>query len=191
LKKIPTMFDRDWSGDRSKVVDVPHKDCAWVFAGEGWPTRKIDGTSCLVDGGQLYKRRELKKGGTEPTGFSRADYDEETGKTVGWMPVTDEPRDKYHREAFKPGLPNGTYELVGPKIQGGIEGYPESTLVPHDSGALHLDANEVPRTFSGLRDWLAGKNIEGIVWHHADGRMAKIKLRDFGHKRTGLGAKHG
>jgi hypothetical protein len=30
---------------------------------------------------------------------------------------------------------------------------------------------------------LAGKDIEGIVWHHSDGRMAKIKLRDFGHKR--------
>lgn len=59
MKKIPTMFDRDWNGDRSKVVNVPHKDCSWVFAGEGWPTRKIDGTSCLVDDGQLYKRREL------------------------------------------------------------------------------------------------------------------------------------
>jgi hypothetical protein len=28
-------------------------------------------------------------------------------------------------------------------------------------------------------------NIEGIVWHHPDGRMAKLKLRDFGVKRAG------
>jgi hypothetical protein len=41
----------------------------------------------------------------------------------------------------------------------------------------------VPRDFDGLREYLAGKDIEGIVWHHSDGRMAKIKLRDFGHKR--------
>lgn len=27
-------------------------------------------------------------------------------------------------------------------------------------------------------------NIEGIVFHHPDGRMAKIKLRDFGISRA-------
>jgi hypothetical protein len=28
-------------------------------------------------------------------------------------------------------------------------------------------------------------DIEGLVFHHPDGRMAKIKLRDFGMKRGG------
>jgi hypothetical protein len=62
MKKIPTLFDRDWDGDRSRVVNVPHKNCGWVIAGEGVATRKIDGTSCMVRDGQLFKRRELRKG---------------------------------------------------------------------------------------------------------------------------------
>lgn len=177
------MFERDWNGDRSRVVDQPHSDCGWVFAGEGWPTRKIDGTSCLVDGGKLYKRREIKKGQPVPADFVQADFDDETGKAVGWVPVGDGPEDRYHREAFKGDEANGTYELVGPKVQGGIEGYEAHALIPHADSSLHLDAIDVPRTFDGLRAWFDGKNIEGIVWHHEDGRMAKIKLRDFGIKR--------
>lgn len=41
----------------------------------------------------------------------------------------------------------------------------------------------VPRTFESLRDYLVGLDIEGIVFQHPDGRMAKIKNRDFGLKR--------
>jgi hypothetical protein len=36
-----------------------------------------------------------------------------------------------------------------------------------------------------LREWLLDRDIEGLVFHHPDGRMAKIKLRDFGLKRGG------
>ena len=43
---------------------------------------------------------------------------------------------------------------------------------------------EPPRTFAELRRWLAGQDIEGLVWHHPDGRMAKIKRRDFGLERV-------
>jgi hypothetical protein len=35
-------------------------------------------------------------------------------------------------------------------------------------------------TFDELRDYLSEGSIEGIVFHHNDGRMAKIKCRDFG-----------
>lgn len=183
MKKIPTLFDRDWTGDRSRVVNTVHKDCGWVIAGEGIATRKIDGTSCLVRGGKLYKRRELRKGDATPPLFETAGHDDETGKTVGWMPVEpSDSSDRYHVEAFGDGsgLADGTYELVGPKVQGNPEGYKAHTLVPHSSLAL---ANQPPRDFDGLRAWLEGKDIEGLVWHHPDGRMAKIKLRDFGLKR--------
>jgi hypothetical protein len=50
MKKIPTIFERDWEGDRSKVLDKKNPECAWVFAGEGKATRKLDGTSCLIRG---------------------------------------------------------------------------------------------------------------------------------------------
>lgn len=181
MKKIPTMFERDWEGDRSRVIDKPHPDCGWVFAGEGRATRKLDGTCCMIRGGKLYKRRELRAGDKEPPLFERADHDEETGKTVGWVPCDIGAEDKWHMSAFEkePGLPDGTYELIGPKVQGNPENWMGHQLIHHGS----IAEDDVPRTFDGLRDWLAAQDIEGIVFHHPDGRMAKIKLRDFGHRR--------
>ncbi len=38
---------------------------------------------------------------------------------------------------------------------------------------------DVPRDYDGLAAWLAQTDFEGIVWHHPDGRMAKLKKRDF------------
>lgn len=180
MKKIPTLFERDWSGDKARVVNVVHKDCGWVLAGEGTATAKLDGTSCMVRDGKLYKRRELREGDAEPSEFELATFDDETKKRVGWVPVDDGPQDRWHREAFSlvSGLADGTYELLGPKVQGNPEGYQTHALVRH--GSIPLDA---PRTFDGLKEWLSGRDIEGIVWHHPDGRMAKIKGRDFGLKR--------
>lgn len=182
MKKIPTIFERDWTGDRSRVIDKPHPDCAWVFAGEGVATRKLDGTSCMVRDGRLYRRRELKTNQPWPEDFMVADHDAETGKTVGWVPVGDGPEDKWHREAFSITVADGTHELVGPNIQGNPEHYDRHRLVPHSS--LALPEEEQPqRTFEGLKAWLAEKDVEGIVFHHPDGRVAKLKKRDMGMKR--------
>jgi hypothetical protein len=188
MQKIPTIFDRDWMGDRSRVIDKPHVDCGWVFAGEGVATRKLDGTCCMVRASVLYKRRELRPHQNAPPGFEIADMDPETGKTVGWVPVSDGPEDKYHRDAFNrlmPPCPGGTLELVGPHIQGGVEkDYQLDTLVYHTSVTLRLAVPASDRTFDGLREWLTGRDIEGLVFHHPDGRMGKIKLRDFGLRRA-------
>lgn len=183
MKKIPTMFERDWSGDRSRVIDAPHPACIWVFAGEGVATRKYDGTSCLVRGGVLFKRRELRAGQPAPPDFEVATVDDETGKTVGWVPVGEGAEDRWHREAFaaQPGLPDGTYELLGPRVQGNVERRTAHVLQAHNMARTYPEA---PRTFEGLRAWLDGRDIEGLVFHHPDGRMAKIKLRDFGLKRA-------
>lgn len=43
-----------------------------------------------------------------------------------------------------------------------------------------VEMMDPPRRFDLLREWFRGKNIEGIVWHHPDGRMVKIKKKDFG-----------
>lgn len=184
MKKIPTLFDRDWDGDRSRVVNRLHKDCAWVAAGEGIATKKIDGTSCMIRDGKLFKRRELRDGDQEPSDFELAQHDEETGKRVGWVPVGDGNEDRWHREAreYRPGYGDGTYELVGPKIQGNPEKQTVHDLIRHDDPILIFDP-QPPRDFVLLREWMEGRDIEGIVWHHPDGRMAKLKLRDFGIKR--------
>lgn len=185
MKKIPTIFERDWQGDRSRVIDIQNPECAWVFSGEGKATRKLDGTCCRMRGGVLYKRREIsgleiEKSGM-PIGFELEGTDLTTDKAIGWVPVGDGNEDRWHREAFEADLPDGTYELVGPKIQGNPERLPNHYLFPH-AGVVAYDG--APRDFDGLRAWLDGKDIEGLVFHHPDGRMAKIKLRDFGLKRV-------
>ncbi len=198
MKKIPTIFLRDWNGDHSRVLDKPNPECAWVFAGEGIATRKLDGSSCMVRGNTLYKRLEVRLGHKNPPEcFEQASYDEETKKLIGWVPVGDGPEDRWHREGFEflkqarlswvpdidpnSGVPDGTYELVGPKIQGNPERYPTHTLVAHSGTEKYPDA---PRTFKELWCWMDGKDIEGLVWHHPDGRMGKLKLRDMGLKRV-------
>lgn len=180
MKKTPTIFKRNPDNMR-EILPEPHKDCTWVFAGEGVATRKYDGTCCLIEGGKLYKRRELKNGTPLPHGFVQADHDEVTGKIVGWVPVdAASAEDRWHLAAFKEGMDDGTYELLGPKIQGNPENLAEHVLLKHSKAEQFFD---VPRTFDGLREWMAGMDIEGIVFHHPDGRMAKIKKRDYGQKR--------
>lgn len=49
-------------------------------------------------------------------------------------------------------------------------------MVPHGRDVLP----DAPRDYDGLKEFLADRCIEGIVWHHPDGRMVKIKARDFG-----------
>lgn len=185
MKKIPTVFERDWNGDRSRVLPQVHKDCQWVLDGEGTPTRKLDGTCCMIRDGKLYKRQEMKQGQQVPEDFEEVSLDDETGKRIGWRPVGDGPDDKWHREGFT-NLENkvdGTYELVGPKTQGNVESFDAQTLVPHTIERLAI-ADTVPREFEEMRAYFADKNWEGIVFHHPDGRMAKIKKRDFGYKRA-------
>ena len=183
MKKIPTLFERDWTGDRSRVIPVVNPACAWVMAGEGVATRKIDGTCCLIRDGRLHKRFETKN--NPPPDFEEVAFDTETGKRFGWRPVGEGPEDRWHREALAacPGLPDGTYELIGPKVQGNPEASDTHTLVRHSTEALAF-ADPPPRNFEGLRAWLTERDVEGIVFHHPDGRMAKIKGRDFGLKRA-------
>lgn len=187
MRKIPTIFERDWHGDRSRVLDIIHPGCEWVLAGEGVATRKLDGTCCLVRDGKLFRRREIKPGGILPPDFELADSDDETGRTVGWVPVGSGPEDKWHREAFSClGPPvDGTYELIGPNIQGNPERSATHQLVNHRSDRLlwGVPIHQDQRDFDSIRALLSSVDIEGLVFHHPDGRMAKIKLRDFGFRR--------
>lgn len=193
MRKIISLFQRNYDGDRL-VRDEVVPGAEWVLDGEGRATQKFDGTCCMIRGDQLFARYEVKKGKTPPADFEAAtDVDDETGKQQGWVPVGEGPEWRWHREAFAvvqaarasgaaPGFfKDGTYELVGPKVQGNPERFEEHGLVPH--GALEL--KDAPRDFGGLRDYFSHYDIEGIVWHHPDGRMVKIKKKDFGFKRDG------
>ncbi len=151
-------------------------------------TIKIDGSCCMVRDSELYKRREIRPGENTPEGFEEAGRDDETGKIVGWIRVGDGPDDRWHREAATIGSPNfladGTYELIGPKVQGNPERATHHVLVKH--GSLRPD-DEPPRDFEGLREWFKDNpHMEGLVFHHPDGRLGKIKLRDFAIRREDL-----
>lgn len=183
MKKIQSLFVRNYEGDRL-VRDEVVSGSEWVTKGEGRATIKLDGTCCLIRDGKLFKRYEVKKGGKPPASFEPAcEVDQVTGKQQGWVPVGDGPEDQYHREgllSLGPKVHDGTYELVGPKVQGGVEFFKRQQLIRH--GSLIPD-DEPPRTFNELKEWLKDKDIEGIVWHHDDGRMVKIKKKDFGLSR--------
>lgn len=182
MKKIPTIFKRN-PENMSELLDEPHPDCLWVFEGEGVATRKYDGTCCLIMNGKLYKRREYKQGKSSPDDFIQADYDSVTGKSVGWLPVYDgDAGDKWHLDAFRAGMADGTYELVGPKVQGNPEKYQFHTLIKH-GGEMEFSP---PRDIFSLRLWLDEVDIEGIVYYHQDGRMGKIKKSDFGLTRQSI-----
>lgn len=179
MKKTVSLFQRNYDGDRL-VRDEIVPGAEWVAAGEGVATRKIDGTCCMVRGGKLFKRYDAKAGKTPPIGFEPAqpEPDANTGHWPGWLPVGDGPDDARHRDAEMP-TEDGTYELCGPKVQSNPEGYSKHVLVKHGAEVLH----DCPRTFDALRDYLSDGAIEGVVWWHPDGRLVKIKGKDFGIKR--------
>lgn len=181
MRKITTLFKRDFANN-GQIMDEYSGGIEWVLNGEGKATRKYDGTCCLVREGKLYKRYELKEGRTPPPDFEAVDEDKTTHKIMGWVQVGWGSEDKWHREAITGGnpdkvdLPDGTYELLGPKVQGNPEHYKEFKLLKHSEAEV---LENVPTGFNELKDYLADKDIEGIVWHHPDGRMAKIKLKDY------------
>lgn len=184
MRKIPTIFLRDME-DMKHVTTEPNPACSWVFAGEGFPTRKYDGTCVMLDdAGSWWARREVKPGKTPPPNYVPVETDPATGKTMGWEPIGQSAFAKYHAEAVTsmspyPNWSPGTYELIGPKIQGNPEAAEYHKLITH-MGAMHLAPIE--RTYEEIRARtlrLHESGVEGIVFHHPDGRMAKIKGRDF------------
>jgi len=201
MKKIPSLFKRNYHGVR-RAYDEIVEGCEWVQEGQGIPTVKYDGTACMIQHDKLYKRydrrptKKAKKMHVEgqrwtPDEFRSAppnwepceEYpDAYSAHWPGWVPVGDGPEDQYHREGLANTFPlgsrpSGTYELVGPKVQGNPYGLAIHLLEKHGAFILHTST---PRDFEGLRRLFEQHEVEGIVWHHRDGRMCKIKRKDFG-----------
>lgn len=176
MQKIPTLFVRNPT-DMARVLPEITPDAAWVLAGEGVPTRKRDGTNVRVTVRtgkveMLEKRRnpsrEERAAGAEP-GYVQAEPSDPSDKHIfAAVEATD-----------LSWCPDGAWscEALGPKIQGGVEGVPPMLYMFLQRPDVLSDCT---RTFEGIRDFLAANVLEGIVWHHPDGRFAKIKRRDFG-----------
>jgi hypothetical protein len=194
MKKIISLFQRNYETDHL-VRDEVVPGAEWVVAGEGVATRKWDGTCCLIQNGKFYKRYDAKAftvdlatgeripwGRKPPKGFIPAqEPDPITGHYPGWLEVNaNAPEDKYFLEGIlmMPGgrpVIDGTYELIGAKVNGNREKIHGHKLVKHGDDIIE----GCPRDFEGLKAFLQPLAIEGIVFHHPDGRMVKIKRRDF------------
>jgi hypothetical protein len=184
MKKISTLFKKD-PNDLGRVINEINPENQWVFDGEGIPTRKYDGTACAVINGMIYKRYDVKKGRKAPEdAIPCQEADPITGHHPHWL-ICDrnKPEDKYFFESFDAySFPDGTYELIGEKIQSNPEKISGHDLVMHGAKGLH--GLVFPYTFENLKQYLETVDIEGIVFHHKnDDRMCKIRKKDFGIKR--------
>lgn len=182
MKKIETIFDRD---ENFKVTPKVRAGCEWVFAGEGIPTEKLDGTNVrlTVENGKLIhveKRRnptkEEKTQGIEP-GYIDANRNDPSDKHIfGAVDNT-----------IVLNWPDGLHECeaVGTKIQGNPLELAIPRCYPFKLAPVVLP--DMPRNFDAIKEYILGLEsryspghlAEGVVFHHPDGRMAKIKQKDF------------
>lgn len=182
MKKMPCLFVREFHGPGSfSITDQVTPGCEWALAGEGVPSRKWDGTACAIVDGKLYKRYDAKAGKKPPPESIPCDPtpDPVTGHWPHWVLAT--PSDNWHAEAWDRQQDElrdrpGTYELVGPKINGNPESLNFHKLLRHGEVVIPI----VARTFEGLRNYLTEFCIEGIVFAQPDGRRCKIRRDDFG-----------
>jgi hypothetical protein len=187
MEKIPTIFDRNWEGNRGVIehyVIDPAK-----FEG-AMATEKLDGTNVrLTVRNHILVRLEKRR---NPNQRQKVQ-----GITEPWYVDADEyePSDKilwdaaHHTDLSM--VPDGEWsgEAVGPKIQGNPLHLEQHTVVLFSLPAVRemLKFEHVPTTCEELKRWLPEQEskfgnhckIEGIVWHCPDGSMMKIKTRDF------------
>lgn len=181
MEKIPTLFERD---EHFHVVNRPRAECAWVFDGAGVGTEKLDGTNVrlTVRSGQLVRIEKRRN----PSKAQKA-----AGIVDGWYVDTAEVVDKWILAAAAntdvANWPDGEHpcEALGPRIQGNPLALADHVCVPFDLAAPAVVS--VPRGYDELWEFLDGLEsryspgnlAEGIVFHHPDGRRAKIKRKDF------------
>lgn len=169
MEKIPTYFLRDETQPGRPVIDQVHPECGWVAAGEGVATVKFDGQNVKIEGGRFFRRKKP----ADDVPYDRAAYVECDRA---------DPADKHLWAAFDQTFPefrtDGIYEAVGPKIQNN----PDRLVTPRLIRVVPMNPlyeTVAPRSYEGLREYLLTHTMEGLVFHHPDGRMAKIKRRDY------------
>ena len=187
---IPVVFHLD---DKGHAYNTFANGMNWVVNGDGIATILYDGRPAFIEAQRVFRRFDLKKGDPQPSGFklfmvSAAEHsrylDGSYDVKRGWLRVLfgSEPmeQDIPYLEAHaawtkgQTGMNDGLYECI--ETPDGFR------FVSHTGDESILDG--VKRTFEGMFDFLreCKPPIKGIVFHHPDGRMAKIRRKDFGLK---------
>lgn len=185
MRKIPLLFLHDKHRPRVPTPDVT-PEAKWVVAGEGTARRKYDGHCVMFDGEQWWSQFVHRWGrGAPPQGFREVEQDQGGRVSRGWEPAESSVWAELLTEALLLGDHHlgvgaasrepepGTYELCGPRIHGNPDLFKGQVLIAHNRAQPLAD---VPVEFEPLMNWLIDHPaIEGVVWHHEDGRMAKCK----------------
>lgn len=195
MEKIPTMFDRNWGGNKkvNSTLVVDDFDFENAIA-----TEKLDGMNVRVTVRnqtvvRVEKRRNpnkvQKQQGIKEPWYIDANKDDKSDIYIF---------DAVQNTDFK-GVPDGEWsaEALGEKIQGNplnIKGH-KLFLFSLSDWKQKIAYENVPTDYEGLKDWLPKQKsifghdcgsdcgIEGIVWHNLNtGRMCKIKVKDFDYK---------
>lgn len=182
MKKIPTLFVREFLGDHSFILtDKVTPGMEWVLKGEGVATVKLDGSCTAIIDGVFYKRYDAKQGKQPPSGaIPCCGPDPITKHWPHWVKVeADDNANRWLLDAYKNSdgdkLSDGTYEAIGPHFQSNPYGLTKDVLERHGTKII-----DVPRTFDGIKNYLEKNNIEGIVFWKDGEPKCKIKRRDFG-----------
>ncbi len=186
MRKIKTIFDRNWDTDKkvkNQYIEGFNPDVLLNAVA----TEKLDGMNvrATVRSGEcvrLEKRRNPDK------------IQKHKGIEEPWYKDADEysPEDKWLFDALKntdlTNLPDGEWsgEAIGTNIQGNPLNLENNRIMFFTLNQAPIFEN-VPSTYEELKEWLPqqkskyGKDckIEGIVWHLSNGDMYKIKVKDF------------
>lgn len=186
MKKIKTIFDRDWDGNR-KVIDKYVEGFNPELLAGAIATEKLDGTNvrATIRNGEcvrLEKRRNPDK------------IQKRKGITDPWYVDADlySPGDKWIVDALKntdlSNVPDGEHsgEALGKNIQGNPLNLEDNRIVFFMIGQAPVFL-DVPITHAELKKWIPEQKskygndcgIEGIVWHTLGDDMFKIKVKDF------------
>ena len=189
MKKIKTIFERNWEGDRTVIDKYIPEITSEVLAYDKTikATEKLDGMNVRITvRNHTVVRAEKRR---NPDKIQKHKGIEEPWYVDAYEA---EPGDKYIFDGIKntdcSQIPDGEWsgELVGKNIQGNPLNLDKNIVVFFSLGQAPV-FDDVPTTYGELKEWLPKQKsklgndcgIEGIVWHCGNGEMFKIKIKDF------------
>lgn len=199
MKKMSVMLDTHWDDNGNRHVSNRLSDKAREIlstATEVRVTRKWDGVATMLDdNGDWWVRRCVKKGKKAPAVFLPVETDPNTGHTFGWEPYQQSSRTKLLAEAVENAaeagiiLTPGTYELVGPKINGNPDKVDGHQLKAHGEVpgvdadrfdvASVLDTDDPVGLLKPLFAQYRADGVEGVVLWVDGVPMLKLRAKDF------------
>ena len=204
MKKIPTLFPKNPNNLRLVIPGDLKVDLNNVKA-----FIKYDGRACAIINNKLYTRYDAKLIKRKRGKLSKDEVmkkipegaiqcqepDEKSGHWPHWIPCDLENKDhKYIFEAYKNSkelydLENGTYECIGPKINGNPHHTTKHFLIPHlkvpienfDERIKNIK-NNPEKLYDFFKEYFKTFPFEGIVFWNLKKMepVAKIRKTDFG-----------